>query len=62
MNYSANQIEFEAMFKAEHDCIDYTVSFPYSAGIHQSHADKNEHPELHFHMHFFPVVAPFGNR
>lgn len=32
MNYPANQIEFEAMFKAEHDCIDYIalIRWPHS--------------------------------
>jgi len=34
----------------------FNVSFPYSAGIHQSPTDKNEHPEWHFHMHFYPPL------
>ncbi|OGP88378.1 MAG: galactose-1-phosphate uridylyltransferase [Deltaproteobacteria bacterium RBG_19FT_COMBO_43_11] len=34
----------------------FTVSFPYSAGVHQSPTDKNEHPEWHFHMHFYPPL------
>jgi UDPglucose--hexose-1-phosphate uridylyltransferase len=34
----------------------FTVSFPYSAGIHQPPTDKNEHPEWHFHMHFYPPL------
>jgi len=33
MNYPANQIEFEAMFKAEHDCIDYIASIRWPEGF-----------------------------
>lgn len=33
MNYPANQIEFEAMFKAEHDCIDYIASIRWPLGF-----------------------------
>lgn len=34
----------------------FMVSFPYSAGIHQSPTDKKDHPEWHFHMHFYPPL------
>ena len=34
----------------------FNVSFPYSAGIHQAPTDGVEHPEWHFHMHFFPPL------
>ncbi|MBU0558824.1 MAG: UDP-glucose--hexose-1-phosphate uridylyltransferase [Bacteroidetes bacterium] len=34
----------------------FHMSFPYSAGIHQSPSDNNEHPEWHFHMHFYPPL------
>jgi UDPglucose--hexose-1-phosphate uridylyltransferase len=34
----------------------FKTSFPYSAGIHQSPTDKNNHPEWHFHMHFYPPL------
>jgi UDPglucose--hexose-1-phosphate uridylyltransferase len=34
----------------------FEVSFPYSAGIHQSPTDGNEHPEWHMHMHFYPPL------
>lgn len=34
----------------------FNVSFPYSAGIHQSPTDNKKHPEWHFHMHFFPPL------
>ncbi len=34
----------------------FNVPFPYSAGIHQSPTDGLEHPEWHFHMHFYPPL------
>lgn len=34
----------------------FEASFPYSAGIHQSPTDEKEHPEWHFHMHFYPPL------
>lgn len=34
----------------------FEISFPYSAGIHQSPTDGLSHPEWHFHMHFFPPL------
>ncbi len=34
----------------------FEVSFPYSAGIHQSPTDGKDHPEWHFHMHFYPPL------
>jgi len=34
----------------------FETSFPYSAGIHQSPTDGEEHPEWHFHMHFYPPL------
>lgn len=34
----------------------FEVSFPYSAGIHQSPTDGKSHPEWHFHMHFYPLL------
>ena len=34
----------------------FEVSFPYSAGIHQAPTDGQEHPEWHFHMHFYPPL------
>ncbi|RKT01728.1 UDP-glucose--hexose-1-phosphate uridylyltransferase [Chryseobacterium defluvii] len=34
----------------------FEISFPYSAGIHQSPTDEKEHPEWHFHMHFYPPL------
>ena len=34
----------------------FNVSFPYSAGLHQSPTDGNPHPEWHFHIHFYPPL------
>ncbi|TLX69812.1 UDP-glucose--hexose-1-phosphate uridylyltransferase [Labilibacter sediminis] len=34
----------------------FEVSFAYSAGIHQSPSDCNDHPYWHFHMHFYPPL------
>ncbi|WP_192822151.1 UDP-glucose--hexose-1-phosphate uridylyltransferase [Rufibacter sp. LB8] len=34
----------------------FQTSFPYSAGLHQSPTDAQEHPEWHFHMHFYPPL------
>ncbi|MBL6446673.1 UDP-glucose--hexose-1-phosphate uridylyltransferase [Fulvivirga sp. 29W222] len=34
----------------------FEVSFPYSSGIHQAPTDGKEHPEWHFHMHFYPPL------
>src|SRR5699024_4714244 len=32
------------------------VSFPYPAGFHPAQTDGREHPEWHFHMHFYPPL------
>lgn len=34
----------------------FEISFPYSAGIHQSPTNGDPHPEWHFHMHFYPPL------
>lgn len=34
----------------------FNVSFPYSAGMHQAPVNDGEHPEWHFHMHFYPPL------
>nr|WP_306842462.1 UDP-glucose--hexose-1-phosphate uridylyltransferase [Chryseobacterium lathyri] len=34
----------------------FEISFPYSAGIHQSPTDGKLHAEWHFHMHFYPPL------
>ena len=32
------------------------VTFPYSAGIHQSPTDGKSHPEWHFHKRYYPPL------
>jgi len=34
----------------------FQTSFPYTMGFHQSPTDKKEHPEWHFHAHFYPPL------
>ena len=34
----------------------FEISFPYSAGIHQSPTDGKEHEGWHLHMHFYPPL------
>ena len=34
----------------------FEVSFPYSMGLHQRPTDGQDHPEWHFHMHFYPPL------
>jgi len=34
----------------------FSISFPYSAGMHQSPVNDGEHPEWHWHMHFYPPL------
>jgi UDPglucose--hexose-1-phosphate uridylyltransferase len=34
----------------------FLTSFPYSMGIHQRPTDGRDHPEWHFHLHFFPPL------
>jgi len=34
----------------------FCTSFPYSMGIHQKPTDDQDHPEWHFHFHFFPPL------
>jgi UDPglucose--hexose-1-phosphate uridylyltransferase len=34
----------------------FEVPFPYSMGFHQAPTDKSEHPEWHFHAHFYPPL------
>lgn len=34
----------------------FNVRFPYSMGFHQSPTDDKEHPEWHFHAHFYPPL------
>ena len=34
----------------------FGVPFPYSMGFHQSPTDGSDHPEWHFHAHFYPPL------
>lgn len=34
----------------------FETSFPYSSGIHQAPVNDGEHPEWHWHMHFYPPL------
>ncbi|SMG36618.1 UDP-glucose--hexose-1-phosphate uridylyltransferase [Sphingobacterium psychroaquaticum] len=34
----------------------FGTSFPYSAGMHQAPTNDGEHPEWHWHMHFYPPL------
>lgn len=34
----------------------FGVPFPYSMGFHQSPTDGQDHPEWHFHAHFYPPL------
>jgi UDPglucose--hexose-1-phosphate uridylyltransferase len=34
----------------------FAVSFPYTMGFHQSPTDGVDHPEWHFHAHFYPPL------
>ena len=34
----------------------FETSFPYTMGFHQAPTDDDEHPEWHFHAHFYPPL------
>jgi UDPglucose--hexose-1-phosphate uridylyltransferase len=34
----------------------FETSFPYSMGFHQRPVDGEEHPEWHFHAHYYPPL------
>lgn len=34
----------------------FDVPFPYSMGFHQTPTDEKQHPEWHFHAHFYPPL------
>ncbi len=34
----------------------FNISFPYSAGMHQTPVNDGEHEEWHWHMHFYPPL------
>jgi UDPglucose--hexose-1-phosphate uridylyltransferase len=39
----------------------FEISFPYSAGVHQSPTDGKDHPEWLLHMHFYPPLLRSAN-
>lgn len=39
----------------------FLTNFPYSMGIHQKPTDKNQHPEWHFHFHYYPPLLRSAN-
>lgn len=49
---------FSAMLRLVTSTYDkvFGVPFPYSMGFHQSPTDGIEHPEWHFHVHFYPPL------
>lgn len=52
------KIAFAEIYKAltvKYDKL-FNVSFPYSAGIHQSPTDGKRNEWWHFHMHFYPPL------
>jgi UDPglucose--hexose-1-phosphate uridylyltransferase len=54
----AEQTAFADILKkltAKYDNL-FEISFPYSAGIHQAPVNDGEHPEWHWHMHFYPPL------
>ena len=54
----AEKDAFAAIMKHLSEVYDrlFQTSFPYSAGLHQSPTDGQEHSEWHFHMHFYPPL------
>lgn len=34
----------------------FETAFPYSMGFHQAPTDQDDHPEFHFHAHYFPPL------
>jgi UDPglucose--hexose-1-phosphate uridylyltransferase len=60
MNESADgeEAQLSAILKQVTSTYDkvFGVPFPYSMGFHQSPTDGEEHPEWHFHAHFYPPL------
>jgi UDPglucose--hexose-1-phosphate uridylyltransferase len=52
------KLDFAAIYKKLAVMYDnlFEVSFPYSAGIHQSPTDGMDYPYWHLHMHFYPPL------
>jgi len=54
----AERDDFAAMLQAVTSTYDmvFDTPFPYSMGLHPRPADGEEHPEWHFHAHFYPPL------
>ncbi len=55
---AAERDGFAAMLKqvtATYDKV-FDTPFPYSMGLHPQPSDGEEHPEWHFHVHFYPPL------
>jgi UDPglucose--hexose-1-phosphate uridylyltransferase len=50
--------DFAAMLQAVTSTYDrvFDTPFPYSMGLHPKPSDGEEHPEWHFHVHFYPPL------
>jgi UDPglucose--hexose-1-phosphate uridylyltransferase len=50
--------DFAAMLQAVTSTYDrvFDTPFPYSMGLHPQPCDGEEHPEWHFHVHFYPPL------
>ena len=51
-------MDFAAMLKTVTSTYDkvFDTPFPYSMGLHPRPCDGEEHPEWHFHAHFYPPL------
>lgn len=54
----AERDDFAAMLQAVTSTYDrvFDTPFPYSMGLHPKPSDGEEHPEWHFHVHFYPPL------
>ena len=54
----AERDDFAAMLQAVTSTYDrvFDTPFPYSMGLHPKPSDGEEHPEWHFHAHFYPPL------
>jgi UDPglucose--hexose-1-phosphate uridylyltransferase len=59
LDFSAAEVtDLSAILKQVTSTYDrvFEVPFPYSMGFHQAPTDQAEHPEWHFHAHFYPPL------
>ncbi len=54
----AERDDLAAMLKSVTSTYDkvFDAPFPYSMGLHPQPYDSAEHPEWHFHLHFYPPL------